>query len=115
MLEPVSLSNSGYPSRGAVRPAAYPGARTGSGGHQHEPAGWYRTLLEQIPAVTYIRALGTGELLYLSPQVERMLGFPPEELACSLSAWLDRIHHDDRPRVLAETARTQGEIEPYQV
>lgn len=70
----------------------------------------YRTLVEQIPAVTYIEAIDLGErvwdLSYISPQVEAMLGYPP-------ASWLDDhdfgpslLHADDRDRVLAEDART---------
>ena len=37
----------------------------------------YRALFEQISAVTYITALDeTGSRLYISPQIEAMLGFP---------------------------------------
>jgi DNA-binding NarL/FixJ family response regulator len=37
----------------------------------------YRTLVEQIPAITYIASLeSAGKLLYLSPQIQQM-GFPP--------------------------------------
>jgi len=39
----------------------------------------YRTLVEQIPAITYIASLESpGKLLYLSPQIQQ-LGFPPED------------------------------------
>ena len=44
----------------------------------------FRTLVEQIPAVTYIdRADGSDEPLYTSPQIEEMLGYTSEE-------WLGR-------------------------
>lgn len=38
----------------------------------------YRTLVEQIPAITYIISLAKGvDLLYVSPQIETLLGFSP--------------------------------------
>ena len=76
----------------------------------------YRSLVEQIPAVTYIEAIDAGEsvwkMSYISPQVEAMLGHPT-------AAWLDDrdfgpslLHPDDRDRVLAEDARSDetGEL-----
>ena len=74
----------------------------------------YRTLVEQIPAVTYIdRADGTDEPLYTSPQIEGMLGYTPEEwLAGGL--WPERLHPDDRERILAADARfEEGEEEHF--
>jgi PAS domain S-box-containing protein len=40
----------------------------------------YRTLVEQIPAVTYIDPVDDPETsLYTSPQIEKMLGYTPQE------------------------------------
>jgi PAS domain S-box-containing protein len=40
----------------------------------------YRTLVEQIPAITYMIALEEKiNLLYISPQIESILGFTPDE------------------------------------
>src|SRR5215217_9157513 len=40
----------------------------------------YRTLVEQIPAVTYIDPVNDPQTsLYTSPQIERMLGYTPQE------------------------------------
>ncbi|MDQ4126432.1 MAG: PAS domain S-box protein, partial [Actinomycetota bacterium] len=39
----------------------------------------YRTLVERIPAVTFVdRAEGSDASLYVSPQIEEMLGYTPE-------------------------------------
>ena len=69
----------------------------------------YRTLVEQIPAVSYIdRADGSGESLYTSPQVEGMLGYTPQEwLAGRL--WKHRLHPEDRERILAADERFESE------
>lgn len=57
----------------------------------------YRTLVEQIPAITYIASLkNPGELLYLSPQIQQ-LGFPPEDWLADPQGLLKRVHADDRP------------------
>ena len=43
----------------------------------------YRALVEQIPAITYIEAVDRGgrstSLLYVSPQIEDVFGYSPEE------------------------------------
>ena len=68
----------------------------------------YRTLVEQIPAVTYIdKADGSDEPLYTSPQIEGMLGYTPEEWLEG-RLWPERLHPDDRERVLAADERFEG-------
>ncbi len=62
----------------------------------------YRTLVEQLPAVTYVSAQGgSGTPNYVSPQIEEMLGFPADEWVSTPSLWIDRLHPDDRERVVA--------------
>lgn len=63
----------------------------------------YRTLVEQIPAVTYTAATDEqGSTLYVSPQVERIFGFSPAEWLADPALWAKQLHPDDRERVLAE-------------
>jgi PAS domain S-box-containing protein len=62
----------------------------------------YRTLVEQIPMVTYVTHLDRkGETLYISPQIESVLGFSPDEWVVDSGLWLSRIHSDDLESVLA--------------
>ncbi|WP_018232253.1 EAL domain-containing protein [Thioalkalivibrio thiocyanodenitrificans] len=59
----------------------------------------FRTLVEQIPAITYIAALDVpGRLLYISPQVRR-LGYSPEEWLEDTEGLLKLIHPEDRSTV----------------
>ena len=61
----------------------------------------YQTLIEQIPAVTYITALKEfGNRLYISPQIETMLGFSASGWLVERDLWIQRLHLDDRQRVL---------------
>ena len=62
----------------------------------------YRTIVEQIPAITYVDvADGKGTSLYVSPQIEKLLGVPVEEwLRSNLSVWEALIHPEDRQRVV---------------
>ncbi len=65
----------------------------------------YRTLAEHLPSVTsmYIAEFGPSwRTLYISPQIEPMLGFTPEEWIADPELWPRQMHPDDRERVLAE-------------
>jgi len=69
----------------------------------------YRTLVEQIPAVTYVAALDEASTtLYVSPQIEAMIGFTPAEYAANPGIWHERLHPDDRERVLAEVLESRA-------
>ena len=51
----------------------------------------YRTLVEQIPAITYTISLAAGvDFLYVSPQVETLLGFSPEAWRSDAENWKGR-------------------------
>ena len=57
-----------------------------------------RTLIEGSPAVSYSWDPGSNRNLYVSPQIEGLLGVTPERYAAE---WVDMLHPDDRERVLA--------------
>jgi PAS domain S-box-containing protein len=62
----------------------------------------YRTLVERLPAITYIAELGaSGPWHYVSPQIQSMLGFSPGEWLSNSTNWIDRVHSEDRDSVLA--------------
>ena len=62
----------------------------------------YRDLVERVPAVVYVADPGPhGVWNYVSPQIERMLGYTPEEWLAEPDLWRQRIHPEDRDRVLA--------------
>ena len=62
----------------------------------------YRALIEQTPVVTYLDALGPENVTtYISPQVQNLLDYTPEELTGSRPLWPQLLHPDDRERVLA--------------
>ena len=74
----------------------------------------YRALVEEVPAITYAVAARdvSGGILYVSPQVERILGFTPAEwLAGEPGLWGRRLHPEDRAGALSawERHRTLGE------
>ena len=79
----------------------------------------YRTLVEQIPAVTYIQEPVESDnpkaITYMSPQYEAMLGYPANAEMVDEEHWLKTLHPEDRERVLAEEIRTDETGEPYRV
>jgi PAS domain S-box-containing protein len=77
----------------------------------------YRTLVEQMPAITYIEAVDREkrktDLLYVSPQIADMFGYSPQEWMADPQLFEKLLHPDDRERVLAEDARTDETGEPF--
>jgi diguanylate cyclase (GGDEF)-like protein/PAS domain S-box-containing protein len=68
----------------------------------------FRTLVDQIPAVTYIDPVDDPETsLYTSPQIEKMLGYTPEEWREG-KLWPKLLHPDDRERILAADERFEA-------
>ncbi len=67
----------------------------------------YRTLVEQLPAVTYYRKLDApgGVAWFVSPQVKTVLGIEPEGFFGSPERWRSMLHPEDRDRVVAEQSR----------
>jgi PAS domain S-box-containing protein len=69
----------------------------------------YRTLVEQIPAITFMASLADGleeNEIYVSPHIETMLGFTQQEWLGDPFLWFRQLHPDDRQRWGEEFART---------
>ncbi len=74
----------------------------------------YRTLVEGIPAVTFMAALDDSvNELYISPQIERLLGFSQQEWLANPILWYTQLHPDDRQRWHAEFAKTLATGQPF--
>jgi len=73
----------------------------------------YRTLVEQIPAITYIATLDRSRILFISPQVENMLGYGQDDFLSNQETWSQQIHPEDRERVLSEVRRSMKEKTPF--
>ena len=74
----------------------------------------YRTLVEQIPAVTYISENAEGyPLLYISPQVRDMLGYSQSEYLGNPLLWEQQMHPEDFDRALAEFERGLATGRPF--
>ncbi len=67
----------------------------------------YRTLVEQMPVVTFLAALDGGvNELYVSPQIEALLGFSQKQWLENPVLWYTQLHPEDRERWHLEFART---------
>ncbi|HMJ96301.1 MAG TPA: EAL domain-containing protein, partial [Thermoleophilaceae bacterium] len=56
----------------------------------------YQSLIERLPAITYVDDLATGASQFVSPQVEELFGITQEEWLANPDAWLANVHPDDR-------------------
>jgi PAS domain S-box-containing protein len=77
----------------------------------------YRSVVEHIPAVTFIEEVYRNDpagrrVTYVSPQAESILGLTSQEWARS-KPWLDMLHLEDRERVIAADERRMVEGQPY--
>ena len=73
----------------------------------------YRSLIERLPAVTYLDDLETGETRYVSPQITDLFGITPDEWKASPDAWLEAVHPDDRGRAGAAFVEAMKAGEPF--
>lgn len=64
----------------------------------------YRTLVEQLPLISYVDVEDdpSSKALYVSPQVEAVFGYSPEEWLTVPDLFQQLIHEDDRERVMDE-------------
>jgi PAS domain S-box-containing protein len=65
----------------------------------------YRDLIEQLPLVTYIDEPAAAPSIYISPQVERLVGYSADEWLGDPDLFLKLLHPEDRERVLADHDR----------
>ncbi len=71
----------------------------------------FRRLVERVPAVLYACELGErGRWRYISPQVEEVFGYSPEEWIADPGLWARQLHPEDRERALEqETDKALGQ------
>src|SRR5574341_615237 len=74
----------------------------------------YRTLVEQLPMIVYSNTPGdVTSTRYVSPQIESILGYSPEEWLGDQKFWEKALHPEDRQRVLAEVKRVDRTGEAF--
>jgi diguanylate cyclase (GGDEF)-like protein/PAS domain S-box-containing protein len=74
----------------------------------------FQTLVERIPAITYIRSVEeTQRLIYVSPQVEALLGWPPEHYVSHPEHWLAIVHPEDQEHVRDAMSEAVTSHQPF--
>ena len=76
----------------------------------------YRSMVEHGPAVSYIDATDEqASTIFISPQIEDLLGYSPKEWVEDPEMWPKLLHPDDRARALAENERHNETGEPFRM
>ncbi len=74
----------------------------------------FRALVEDLPAISYIADFtGAFTLRYVSPQIESVLGFTPEDWLADDEAWVLALHPEDRERIVAEAEACIAAEQPF--
>jgi diguanylate cyclase (GGDEF)-like protein/PAS domain S-box-containing protein len=89
----------------------------------HEAGGWtvderiaplYRALFEHLPVVVYVdEANELSSAVYMSSQIEGLLGYTVDEWQSDPELFVKCLHPDDRDRVLQKIKETTERREPY--
>ncbi|MBI4260336.1 MAG: PAS domain S-box protein, partial [Actinobacteria bacterium] len=66
----------------------------------------YRSLVEQLPAITYVNTVGEKRRLFVSEQILPVLGFSVEEWLADPGIWESQLHPADRDSATAACAAT---------
>ncbi len=77
------------------------------------PEAMYRALVEHVPAMVYIAALDEQTTpVFVSPQIETLLGFLPHEFY-GTGLWLRLIPEEDRQKVVDARAETRARLSGF--
>ncbi|HEY7282679.1 MAG TPA: GAF domain-containing protein [Actinomycetota bacterium] len=74
----------------------------------------YRALVETTPVVSYTNAIGSPSTCrYISPQIEALTGYTPEEWMAEPGIWQSLLHPEDREAEIAKDAEHNESGAPY--
>ena len=76
-----------------------------------------RAMVERIPAVTYTDQVGPDGVTFMgfvSPQIEDILGVPPQAFLDRADTWFDLMHPDDLAHLRAIDAFNNEDLEPFE-
>ena len=74
----------------------------------------FRLFIEKLPAISYVAEPGNeGRWLFVSPQVETLLGYAQEEWLADPRLWHSRLHPDDAQSAVAEEQRCVRERDQF--
>ena len=75
----------------------------------------FRALAENSPVVTWLtKHADPGSALYMSPQLQALLGYTPSEWQAESDLFAKLLHSEDRETVLAERRAAESEGAPFE-
>ncbi|MDO9087383.1 MAG: PAS domain S-box protein [Anaerolineaceae bacterium] len=76
----------------------------------------FRVLVEHLPTVVYQHTSGdTSSMLYISPQIETLLGYSPKEWLADPKSFSKALHPDDREYVLKQMSDIDQKEDPIDI
>ena len=82
---------------------------------KHEAQVRYQSLIEHIPAVVFLDDIDEAETpIYISPRIETLAGYSPDEWVQNPDLWKNNIHPEDREWVLESVKITHDNNERFQ-
>jgi PAS domain S-box-containing protein len=110
-LHQLAVLGAAFETNGGAAPGAH---LTGGPDDKTVAQARYQSLIEQIPAVTFLASLSGGQnQLYVSPQIESLLGFTQDEWLSEPILWYRQTHPEDRDRVSMAFAASCATGEPF--
>jgi PAS domain S-box-containing protein/putative nucleotidyltransferase with HDIG domain len=74
----------------------------------------FRRLVAHLPTVIYMNAVGdASSTLYVSPQIQALVGYTPQEWLADPKLWAKTLHPEDRQHVLKQVAQTDQSNKPF--
>ena len=74
----------------------------------------FHHVLRSMPGVAYIEVDGlAGKIVYMSPRIEELTGYPPERFLESRDFWFSLVHPDDLERVEASEETAEATSAAY--
>ena len=74
----------------------------------------FRRLVAHLPTVVYVNAVGdASSSLYVSPQIQALVGYTPREWLEDPKLWLKTVHPEDRQKVLEQATLTDQVNQPF--
>jgi PAS domain S-box-containing protein/putative nucleotidyltransferase with HDIG domain len=76
----------------------------------------FRQLIAHLPTVVYMNPVGdSSSTLYVSPQIETLLGYTPEEWLADPNLWSKTLHPEDSQHVLKQVTITDQSNKPFEM
>src|SRR5437868_1206844 len=89
-------------------------AMEGHNARLQEAEAKYRSLVDQIPAIVYLAEFGPdGDWVYVSAEIEPMLGYTPDEWMAHPHPFASHLHQEDKQRVIEAEERSRAEGHVY--